>query len=261
MRSFSALLFLLMATACGPAVVSRSAEVSSYAARASWQWESAEHFLLRGRARLEGENQVFSGPFLLWASKNIPAVRADFCGPDGSPLISLLLDSEGCLIYQPEEARALFFTGGMPAGSGYLDVYAVISLIRTGFPVVPVQWEMVASCDTSSQEENRWFFISSSGSSSDTALVSLKHSQLFPLFDSGDFSLEPTASSWHDEFNAWPMEWRFGSSSVNAIIRVRSYDVQTEPHGSVWGLVAPVPVDTVSSDRGSWDYAFDLPIR
>ncbi len=247
-----------MFAACGPGVVSRSSDISSYAARASWQWESTDHFLIRGRARLEGENQVFSGPFLLWASRSIPAVRADFCGPDGSPLISLLLNSAGCLVYQPEEASACYFTGGMPSGSGYLDVYAVISLIRTGFPAVPVQWEMVASCDTSSREENQWFFVSSSV---DTAVVSLRHSQLFPLFDTGDYSLEVTAASWHDEFNAWPMEWRFGSPSMNAIVHIRNYDVQSEPQGSVWSMVVPVPVDTVSIDKGSWEYAFDLPIR
>ncbi len=258
MLRYSVFLFLLLAAACGSGIVTRSAEVSSYAARASWQWESVDHFLIRGRARLQGENQVFSGPFLLWASKNVPAVRADFCGPDGSPLISLLLDSAGCLIYQPEEEYAFYVTGGMPAGGGYLDVNAVIALIRTGFPAVPVQWEMVASCDTSLQEENRWYFITSA---TDTALVSLRHSRYFPLFDTGDFSLEVTASSWHDEFNAWPMEWKLGSSSVNAVIRIRSCDAETEPPGSAWSMVVPVPVDTVRTDRGPWRSAFNLPVR
>ncbi len=249
---------LLLLVACGPGVVNRTSEISSYAARASWGWESTDFFLVRGRARLEGENQVFSGPFLLWASKDVPAVRADFCGPDGSPLLSLLLDSVGCLIYRPEEAQAIYVMGGMPAGSGYLDVNAVISLIRTGFPAIPVQWEMVASCDTSSREENRWIFVSST---SDTAVVSLRHSRLFPLFDIGDFSLEATAASWHDEFNARPMEWRLCSPSVNAIIRIRSYDTETEPQSNVWSMVVPVPVDTVGTDGGPWRSAFDFPIR
>ncbi len=259
MRSGFAFFLFLLSTACVHGIVSRSDDVSSYAARAAWQWENTDHFLLRGRARLEGRNQVFSGPLLIWASRSIPAVRADFCGPDGSPLMSLLLDSSGCLLYYPEEATALFFTGGMPAGSGLLDVYAVISLMRTGFPAVPVQWEMFASSDTISQEENRWYFLSPAGS--DTAFVSLEHSEIFPLFDAGDFSLEVTASSWHDEFNAWPMEWRLRSSSVNAVVRIRSYDVQREPQSSVWNMVVPVPVDTVRTDYGFWESSFALPIR
>lgn len=258
MLRFSVFLFLLIAVSCRPAIVNRSVLVSSYAAKASWQWENTDHFLIRGRARLEGKNQVFSGPFLLWASKDVPAVRADFCGPNGLPLISILLDSAGCLIYQPEEAQAVYSPGGMPAGNGYLDVNAVISLIRTGFPAIPVQWEIVASCDTSSQEENQWVFTSST---SDTATVSLKHSHLFPLFDTGEFFLEVTASSWHDQFNAWPLEWRLGSSSANAILRIRSYDTQTEPPGTVWSLAVPVPVDTFTTEAGPWRSAFNLPIR
>ena len=247
-----------MTIACGPEVVDLSSEVSSYAGRASWQWESVEHFLLRGRARLQGENQLFSGPFLLWASKEAQAVRADFCGPDGSPVISLLLDSAGCLIYQPEEASAVYVAGGLPAGSGYLDVYAVISLLRTGFPEIPVQWEMVVSADTSSQGEIRWVYTSLTV---DTAVVTLKNSRLFPMLDTGSLSLEVTATSWHDQFNAWPLEWTLGSSTVNAIIRLRSYDTETEPPGTVWNLVVPVPIDTVFTEGGRWRSAFEFPIR
>ncbi|MCK5786233.1 MAG: hypothetical protein KAH54_06715 [Candidatus Sabulitectum sp.] len=252
------ILFFLMTIACGPEVVDLSSEVSSYAGRASWQWESVEHFLLRGRARLQGENQLFSGPFLLWASKEAQAVRADFCGPDGSPVISLLLDSAGCLIYQPEEASAVYVAGGLPAGSGYLDVYAVISLLRTGFPEIPVQWEMVVSADTSSQGEIRWVYTSLTV---DTAVVTLKNSRLFPMLDTGSLSLEVTATSWHDQFNAWPLEWTLGSSTVNAIIRLRSYDTETEPPGTVWNLVVPVPIDTVFTEGGRWRSAFEFPIR
>jgi len=250
---------MILAVSCGTGLVNRSAEVSSYAARASWQWENVDHFLLRGRARLEGENKVFSGSFLLWASKSIPAVRGDFCGPDGSPLISFLLDSAGCLVYQPEQAEAHYFSRGMPAGSGFLDVYAVISLIRTGFPAVPVQWRMVASCDTSSAEQGRWIFVTPSGS--DTAIVALEESRLFPGFQSEDFMLEVTSTSWHDEFHAWPMEWKLNSPSVGVLMRIRSYDTQSEPTGSVWRMTIPVPVDTVVSSDEMWQNSFDFPIR
>ena len=249
---------MILAASCGPVLVNRSAGVSSYAARASWQWENTDHFLLRGRARLAGENQVFSGPFILWASKDIPAVRGDFSGPDGSPLVSFLLDSAGCLVYQPEQAEAYYFPGGMPAGSGFLDVYAVISLIRTGFPDAPVQWKIVASCDTSFAEQGRWLFVTSS---SDTAIVSLEESRLFPTFKSEDLLLEVTSTSWHDEFHAWPMEWSLNSPSVSVLMRIRSFDTQREPAGSVWRMNIPVAVDTVVITSGQWNNSFVFPIR
>jgi hypothetical protein len=249
---------VILAASCGPGLVNRSAGVLAYAARASWQWEDTDHFLLRGRARLAGENQVFSGPFLLWASRSVPAVRGDFSGPDGSPLVSFLLDSTGCLVYQPEQAEAYYFPGGMPAGSGFLDVYAVISLIRTGFPDVPVQWKIVASCDTSSAEQGRWFFVTSS---SDTAMVSLEESRLFPTFNSEDFLLEVTSTSWHDEFHAWPMEWSLNSPSVSVLMRIRSFDTQRVPAGSVWRMNIPVAVDTVVSSDEMWRNSFVFPIR
>ncbi len=249
---------MILAASCGPVLVDRSAQISSYAARASWQWENTDHFLLRGRARLAGESQVFSGPFVLWASKDIPAVRGDFSGPDGSPLVSFLLDSAGCLVYQPEQAEAYYFSGGMPAGSGFLDVYAVISLIRTGFPDIPVQWKMVASCDTSSAEQGRWIFVTSS---SDTAEVFLEESRLFPSFNSEDFLLEVTSTSWHDEFHAWPMEWSLNSPSTDVLMRIRSFDTSSEPAGSVWRMNIPVAVDTVISTSGQWNNSFVFPIR
>ncbi len=251
-------LLLLIGAGCGTALFNRSAEVSSYAARAAWQWQGTNHFLVRGRARLSGENQVFSGPFLLWASKELSAVRADFCGPDGSPLVSLLQDSTGCLVYYPKEEQAFHFTAGLPAGAGYLNVNAVISLIRTGFPAVPVQWDMVASCDTSTAEENRWVFVTSS---SDTAVVSLEHSRSFPELHTDDLILQISASSWHDQFNAWPMEWQMESSSLNTIIRIRSYDTSADPPDGIWSMTVPVPIDTIYGDGGSWTSAFDLPIR
>jgi hypothetical protein len=257
MFRFFSFLPVLLALGCGTGVIDRTGDVSTYAARASWQWETTDHFLLRGRARLEGGNQVFSGPLMLWASKEVSSVRADFCGPDGSPLISLLLDSAGCLVYQPGEAAAFYVLGGIPAGDAYLDVNAVISLIRTGYPGIPVQWEIAESCDTTSSD-NSWYFTSSF---QDTAVVSLKQASLFPFLKAGDFSLEVTATSWHDQFNAWPMEWRLGSPSVNAVIRLRSYDTETEPAGSVWNLMVPVPIDTVWIEGGPWLPAFELPVR
>jgi hypothetical protein len=224
-----------------------------------WQWENTGSFLLRGRARLAGENQVFSGPFVLWVSRSVPAVRGDFSGPDGSPLVSFMVDSAGCLVYLPEKAEAYYFSGGMPAGRGCLDVYAVISLIRTGFPNTPVPWKMVASCDTSFREQAKWFFVTSSGS--DTAVVSLEESRLFPSFRSEGFSLEVTSTSWHDEFHAWPMEWRLTSAGADALVRIRSYDTGREPDSSVWNMVVPVPVDTLVEQCNLWSSSYPFPVR
>jgi len=251
-------LFLVFACACGTGVVNRTADVSAYAARASWQWETTSHFLIRGRARLMGENQVFSGPVILWASKDMSAVRADFCGPDGSPQVSLLLDSAGCLIYQPQQSTAFYVSGGIPVGGGCFDVNSVISLIRTGYPGIPVLWEIVDSSDTTVSSENRWLFVSSG---LDTAVVSLNRADLFPSLSAGDVFLEVTAASWHDQFNAWPMEWNLSSQAVNAVIRIRSYDTDTEPDDSVWSLVVPVPIDTLWNQTGSWIPAISLPVR
>ncbi|MCP4646605.1 MAG: hypothetical protein GY852_02570, partial [bacterium] len=183
---------------------------------------------------------------------------ADFCGPDGSPLLSFLLDSTGCLLYQPAEASAFYVFGGIPAGGGVLDVNAVIALIRTGFPAIPIPWEMVASCDTTEQSASRWFF---SSLTSDAAMVSLKPSELFPTFFADDISIGVTATSWHDQFNAWPMEWRLRSPSVSALVRIRSFNTETHPSPSIWRLAVPVPVDTVLVEGGYWRASFELPIR
>ncbi len=249
---------LIFGFACETVTVSSRDKTSAYGARAAWQWQSLNHFLLRGRARLQGENQVFSGPFLVWVSKEEPAVRADFCGPDGSPIISLLVDESGCLIYHPDLEQASFFAGGIPAGAGYLDVYALISLLRTGYPAIPVQWEIVTSSDTCSTNSVRWLFMASS---TDSAVVTLDNSDFFPKFSTEDFTLSVSATSWHEAFRAWPMEWVLNSPSIDAIIRIRSYDIDTYPHESVWNINVPVPVDTITFDQTFWQPSFPLPIR
>ncbi len=238
--------------------VNSSEDLSSYAARASWQWQSTDHFFIRGRARLEGKNQLFSGPFLLLASKESAFVRADFYGPDGSVLLSFLLDSTGCLIYQPREVQAYYFTGGIPFGHGLLGVNAVISLIRTGFPIVPESWKIVASADTSSTREIRWAFFADE---SDSAFTVLQNTELFPSFVTDSFSVSVSSTSWHDAFNAWPMEWSLRSPSINAILRYRSIDTDTEPDESVQYLQIPIAIDTIPSSFCFWTPTFHFPIR
>lgn len=249
---------LFFAIGCVSVNTINSEVVSSYSARASWQWQSTDHFFMRGRARLEGKNQLFSGPFLLWASRELGTVRADFSGPDGSVLLSFLLDSTGCLVYQPREVQAYYFPGGIPFNKGLLDVNSVISLIRTGFPVIPEQWKIVASADTSLSEEIRWSFTSDE---SDSAYVILQNTDLFPTFVTDSFSLSVNSTSWHDSFNAWPMEWSLNSPSINAILRHRSIDTEREPDDSIWLLQIPIAIDTIPSSFNFWDSTFHFPVR
>lgn len=184
-------------------------------------------------------------------------MRADFCGPDGSPLVSFLGDSAGSVFYYPDRSEAFFFPGGIPLETGFFTVNALISLIRTGFPAVPVHWELTESCDTLGTSLS-WYFKSTG---MDSLSVVLHRGSLFPVVSTGDTRLEATATSWHDEFNAWPLEWLLTSPSLRVILKIRSIDTDTSPPESAWNLTVPVPVDTVSLLHGQWTLAEALPIR
>jgi hypothetical protein len=214
--------------------------------------------MLRGRARMQGANQVFSGPFIILASKQKQVIRADFCGPDGSPAISILADSSGVLVYSPDEADAVFFPGGIPAGNGLLGVNALFSLLRTGFPVVPVQWEMANCCDTLNQSGLLWTF---SSQNSGVLEVLLGAGQLFPSISTDEMELRVTATSWHDSFNAWPLEWSLVSPSMSVILRIRTIGTEDEPSETALILNVPVPIDTLLQTSGEWFYSFPVPIR
>lgn len=214
--------------------------------------------MLRGRARIQGANQVFSGPFIILASKQEQAIRADFCGPDGSPVISILADSSGALLYNPDEEYAVFSPDGIPAGNGLLGVNALFSLIRTGFPAVPVQWEMASCCDTLNRPDLLWTFTSPD---SGVLQVLLGDGQLFPSISTDDMELRVTATSWHDAFNAWPLEWSLVSPSISVILRIRTISTEDEPSQTAFLLSVPVPVDTLLETSGEWFYSCSVPIR
>lgn len=184
-------------------------------------------------------------------------MRADFCGPDGSPLVSFLGDSSGALFYYPDRSEAFFFPGGIPLETGFVTVNALISLIRTGFPAVPVHWALTETCDTLGT--SLAWHLTSTGT--DTLTVVLEGGKLFPVVTAGDTRLEATATSWHDEFNAWPLEWLLTSPSLQVILRIRSIDTDTSPPEIAWTLTVPVPVDTVSLIHGQWSIAEVLPVR
>ncbi len=200
---------------------------------------------------------MFSGPFIIWASRSEGAVRADFCGPDGSPLVSFLGDPSGALFYYPDRSEAFFSPGGIPLDTGYLTVNALISLIRTGFPAEPVHWELTETCDTLGTSLS-WRFTSDG---TDSLSVVLHGGSLFPVVSTGDTRLEATATSWHDQFNAWPLEWLLSSPSLQVVLRIRSIDTDTPPVQGAWELTVPVPVDTILPPPGEWTLAVALPIR
>ncbi len=248
--------FVLLLAACGNITVDPLELVSDYSASAAWKWQNTDTFILRGRARLQGENQVFSGPFILLASSTMGRIRADFCGPDGSPLLSLNGDSTGFMFYYPQRTSAVFSPGGLPVNNGLLRVNAVISLIRTGFPLVPVSWEMAETYHESNDGNIVWDLVSGTGSME----VTLKPGDIFPAVESGDTRLEVTAASWHQSFSAWPMEWLFSSPSLSVVAKLRSFD-EVEAGGQNWELILPVIPDTLAEPMYPWEYARSLPIR
>ncbi len=199
---------------------------------------------------------MFSGPFIVRASRTLQLIRADFCGPDGSPLLSILVDSLGSTVYAPDEGSALRISGGIPFGNALLGVNATISLMRTGFPWVPVQQEMMNSLFGS--EKNLWLFESGQG---DSMTVVLHGDALLPSIESEGISLVPVAASWHDRFRLWPLEWELVSENISLIMRIRSIDeVETCSEGS-FQLIVPVPVDTLDIQMPSWRYSSPSPVR
>jgi len=195
---------------------------------------------------------------MLLASKDRQTVRADFCGPDGSPVVSILTDPSGFLLYSPDDLSAVFVPGGIPAGDGLIGVNSFISLIRTGFPVVPEQWDMSHCCDTTGPQGIRWTFISSGESALE---VMLEDGQLFPSLRTDGTELRITASSWHDTFNAWPLEWALTSPSMSIILRIRTISTEMDPPEEAWKLIVPVPIDTLLLTAVEWTYSNPAPVR
>ena len=232
---------------------------SEFAASAAWKWQNTRCFILRGRARIQGRNQVFSGPFILLASVSPPVIRGDFCGPDGSPTVSIRGDSTGFTVYHPGESQAVFYQEGLPVNDGLLDVNAVISLLRTGYPDIPVHWVMADAFDPGENGSLSWTF--ASPTSSEPMTVNLEPGDLFPSTAAGPTTLSVTASSWHDAFRAWPLEWLLDSPELGLVVRVRSIEEEENLEPERWMITVPVPVDTVSALWERWSVAGDIPIR
>jgi len=250
------LLAVLVWISCGTVVLNTEEVVSDYSAAAAWKWQNTHTFALRGRARLEGESQVYSGPFVLLASSDPGRLRADFCGPDGSTVLSLKGDSTGFLFYYPNEGTALFVPGGLPLGDGLIEVNAVVSLLRTGFPAIPEPWEMAETYAENSQGSAVWSF--ASGASTMNAI--LEQGKMFPALESAETRLEVTASSWHDSFRAWPMEWHLSSPSLGVVAKIRSFQEDTVENRR-WDLLLPVIPDTLQEPPAVWRYTQPIPIR
>ncbi|PIE52126.1 hypothetical protein CSA37_08140 [Candidatus Fermentibacteria bacterium] len=250
------LCLLTLLTGCAVNTGGDGETADSYSASAVWRWQNTNDFVLRGRARLQGESRVFSGPFIVRASRKLQLIRADFCGPDGSPLLSILVDSLGSTVYAPDEGTAYRVPGGFPFGNAALSVNAIISLMRTGFPCVPVQREMMNAI--SEQEKSLWFFESGQG---DSMTVSLESGALLPCIESEDISLSPVAASWHDRFHLWPLEWELVSENISVIMRIRSIDEFENLTEGSFQLIIPVPVDTFAVQMPLWSYSVLPPVR
>lgn len=153
----------------------------------------------------------------------------------------------------------MFYQEGLPVNDGLLDVNAVISLLRTGYPDIPIHWVMADAFDPGENGSLSWTF--SSPTSSEPMTVNLEPGDLFPSTAAGPTTLSVTASSWHDEFRAWPLEWLLDSPELGLVVRVRSIEEEENLEPERWMITVPVPVDTVSALWERWSVAGDIPIR
>ncbi len=168
------------------------------------------------------------------------------------------MDSTGTTFYDPGRGEAYFTPGGIPFGNGLISVNALISMIRTGFPAVPVQWEMVDAAEPDVNQCPMWVFISSA---TDTLIFALSESALYPVTSTAGTTVSVSAFSWHDEFKLWPMEWEYSSSSLSAVLKIRSIDEVSEHPSGGFDLVVPVPVDTLQEILSAWNFASPGMIR
>jgi len=216
-----------------------------YASRIAFGWEKLGSFQLRGNARLQGSNLVARGPFVLWGDAQEGLLRGDFYGPDGKPVVSFKGDSTGLLIYMPQDEYASFMPGGLRVGGGTIPVIDLVHLLRTGFPLVMEAWEITDSASLSG-ERIQWVF--SVSDKADRMILSMENGGIFPSvceWTTGEFII--TASSPHDEYNAWPWSWstRINDSAVD--LELTEINIIAIPWEGIWEIVVPIPIDTVDS--------------
>lgn len=216
-----------------------------YSSRIAFGWKNLGSFQLRGNARLQGSNLVARGPFVLWGDADEGLLRADFYGPDGRPVVSLNGNSTGMLIYMPQDEYAAFIPGGLRIGGGTIRTVDLIHLLRTGYPLVMESWEITGSASITG-ERIQWVFCA--GDTADRMVLSMKERDIFPSeceWKTGKFII--TASSPHDEYNAWPWIWstRINGSAVD--IELTEINNTAVPWEGIWTMAVPIPIDTLDS--------------
>lgn len=259
----AAFLFLIVfiLPSCGLRTVTRDSLRSQseiYASRISFGWGNLDCFQLRGNVRLQGNNLVARGPFVLWGSTLDNLLRGDFYGPDGKPVLSMNGDSTGILIYTPQDNYAVFMPGGLQTGSGTISTRDLIYLIRTGFPLLLESW-MIADGALIGNDTIEWSF--TVPDSAGYMHLSMNSGDLFPSicsWDSGKFEI--TAASPHDEYRAWPWKWILSINSNSVSIELTDINPSAVPWAGIWEMIVPIPVDTLDAST-SWQPAWNIPQR
>jgi hypothetical protein len=240
-----ALSLILFLISCGTVTrESLSRQTELYASRIAFGWQKLGCFQLRGNARLQGSNLVAHGPFILWGDTSNSLLRGDFYGPDGRPVVSVRGDSTGMMVYMPQDEYAVFMPGGLHAGEGTLPVRDLIHLLRTGFPIEMEAWE-ITGCASISGDAIQWAFCS--GDSLDRMVLSMDYKEIFPTeceWGTGEFSI--SASSPHDEYNAWPWGWTTMINGNSVDLELTDINTNVIPWEGIWGLMIPVHIDTLA---------------
>lgn len=131
-------------------------------------------------------------------------------------------------------------------------------MLRTGFPEEPVPWEMTDAAEPDRHQRPRWVFTTSDV---DSLVTVLSETALYPVTSTEETTVSVSAFSWHDEFQAWPMEWEYTSPSLSAVLKLRSIDEVEEHPAGGFDLLVPVPVDTLQEIPPFWNYVVPVEIR
>jgi len=255
----SAVLLVLLLSSCRSVTTeSLNRQSELYASRITFYWENLGIFQLRGNARLQGSSRVARGPFVLWGDPLDGLLRGDFYGPDGRPVVSLMGDSTGMLIYMPQDEHAVFMPLGLQTGSGTIPTIDLIHLLRTGYPLILESWEITESA-LINDADIQWLF--SASDSADRMILTLQDGDIFsPICElrTGKFSI--CGSSPHDEYNAWPWSWSTQINDSAVDIELTEINSTAVPWEGIWTLVVPIPIDTIDYIP-AWQPVFQLEQR
>ncbi|MBN1434905.1 hypothetical protein JW921_09105 [Candidatus Fermentibacterales bacterium] len=240
---------------------------SSYCARASLGWERLSVFQMTGTARFSGPEVRTRGRFALWGDRAGTRLRGDLYGPDGKPVLSCFADTSGMTAYFPGEETAWFCPGGCPVGEAILTTHDCLCAARTGLPVDPEPWVLMAGALTDTARGSVTWELRPSGRRSgpvpagDPLRIELKPGELFP----GSWSWPGGQaliflSTPGDEYQSWPGGWRFESQSTVVEIEVVTVNSPADDWPELWSITVPVEIDTLGC-VSSWAPSWEIPVR